>query len=65
LLKSYQGDVESLGDAEKYFREVMVIPRLSNRLTSMMFKHRFEMDVEEIKPVRLMRLVFTVCISCY
>ncbi|ORX93208.1 FH2-domain-containing protein [Basidiobolus meristosporus CBS 931.73] len=49
-VRAYDGDPSTLGNAEKYFLEVMRIPRMSERLSCMIFKRRFELDVEELKP---------------
>ncbi|CAG8457272.1 24000_t:CDS:10 [Dentiscutata erythropus] len=49
LVKEYTGDVGMLGNAEKYFREVMEIPRLSERLGCMIYRRKFEMEVFELK----------------
>ncbi|CAG8807173.1 17682_t:CDS:2, partial [Racocetra persica] len=43
------GDVGMLGNAEKYFREVMEIPRLSERLECMIYRRKFEMEIFELK----------------
>ncbi|KAJ3013426.1 hypothetical protein HKX48_005760 [Thoreauomyces humboldtii] len=50
LVRSYEGDVEELGNAERYIREVMNVPRLSHRLEHMLFRKRFEEEVEEVVP---------------
>ncbi|KAF9359313.1 hypothetical protein BGX26_012598 [Mortierella sp. AD094] len=50
LVKEYDGDFESLGNAEKFYREIMDIPRLSERVSSMVFRRRLEIDVGELKP---------------
>ncbi|KAK9722182.1 hypothetical protein K7432_002855 [Basidiobolus ranarum] len=50
MVRAYDGDPKNLGNAEKYFLEVMRLPRMSERLTCMIFKRRFELDVEELKP---------------
>ncbi|KAF9997306.1 hypothetical protein BGZ79_009002 [Entomortierella chlamydospora] len=50
LVKEYDGDFESLGNAERFYREIVDIPRLSERLSSMIFRRRLEIDVGELKP---------------
>ncbi|CAG8488039.1 19036_t:CDS:10 [Gigaspora margarita] len=49
LIREYTGDVGMLGNAEKYFREVMDIPRLSERLGCMIYRRKFEIEVSELK----------------
>lgn len=44
------GDVSRLAKADQYFSEIMTIPRLPQRLECMMFRLRFELDVNEIRP---------------
>jgi len=53
LLKEYDGDINNLGNAEKYFREVIEIPRLAERLGCMIYRRRFEMEVQELTPVSI------------
>ncbi|KAI8600503.1 hypothetical protein EDD21DRAFT_376993 [Dissophora ornata] len=50
LIKEYDRDFEGLGNAEKYYREIMDIPRLSERVSAMVFRRRLEIDVGELKP---------------
>ncbi|KAF9996381.1 hypothetical protein BGZ65_008027 [Modicella reniformis] len=50
LIKDYDGDFEGLGPAEKFYRQIVDIPRLSERLSTMMFRRRLEIDVAELKP---------------
>ncbi|KAI8360387.1 hypothetical protein B0O80DRAFT_203131 [Mortierella sp. GBAus27b] len=50
LIKDYDGDFEILGSAEKFYRQIVDIPRLSERLGAMIFRRRLEMDVSELKP---------------
>ncbi|KAF9105603.1 hypothetical protein BGX27_009549 [Mortierella sp. AM989] len=50
LVKEYDGDFDSLGNAERFYREIMDIPRLSERVSSMIFRRRLEIDVGELKP---------------
>jgi diaphanous 1 len=44
------GDVTKLAKADQFIHEIMSIPRLSQRLECMVFRQRFELDVEEIRP---------------
>ena len=37
-------------DSRLKFSQIMSIPRLSQRLECMIFRQRFELDVEEIRP---------------
>ncbi|CAI2175942.1 18087_t:CDS:10 [Funneliformis geosporum] len=50
LVKEYDGDLSTLGNAENYFREIMIIPRMSERLNCMIFRRRFEIEVQELLP---------------
>ncbi|KAF8945986.1 hypothetical protein BGZ47_001547 [Haplosporangium gracile] len=50
LIKEFDGDFESLGHADKFYREIHDIPRLSERVSSMIFRRRLEIDVGELKP---------------
>ncbi|KAG0276555.1 hypothetical protein BGZ95_007390 [Linnemannia exigua] len=50
LIKEFDGDFESLGHADKFYREIYDIPRLSERVSSMIFRRRLEIDVGELKP---------------
>eukprot|EP00743_Colponemidia_sp_Colp-15_P012191 GILK01013794.1.p1 GENE.GILK01013794.1~~GILK01013794.1.p1 ORF type:complete len:473 (-),score=108.47 GILK01013794.1:159-1577(-) len=48
MIKSYDGDKTTLGDAEKYFVELISIPKLSDRLDAFIFKLRFQQLVDEL-----------------
>ncbi|KAJ3170589.1 hypothetical protein HDU88_008491 [Geranomyces variabilis] len=50
IVRAYEGDFEDVGNAERYIREVMDIPRLNQRLEHMLFRKRFEEEVEEVIP---------------
>ncbi|KAF9896366.1 hypothetical protein BX616_007596, partial [Lobosporangium transversale] len=50
IIKDYDGDFESLGNAEKFYKEIIDIPRLSERVTAMIFRRRLEIEVGELKP---------------
>ncbi|OAD01857.1 hypothetical protein MUCCIDRAFT_14281, partial [Mucor lusitanicus CBS 277.49] len=50
IVKEYQGDVDMLGNAERYFRSIMYIPRLADRVSCMIFRRRFKDELEEILP---------------
>ncbi|KAJ3155689.1 hypothetical protein HDU86_004158 [Geranomyces michiganensis] len=50
IVRAYEGDFEDVGNAERYIREVMNIPRLNQRLEHMLFRKRFEEEVEEVIP---------------
>jgi hypothetical protein len=50
LIRDYDGDISALSKADQYFREIVGIPRLSERLSCMVFMRKFEMDLEELKP---------------
>ena len=47
LVKEYDGDLSTLGNAKNYFREIMVIPHISKRLNCMIFWQRFEVEAQE------------------
>ncbi len=49
-IREFDGDFNSLGNPEKYFKEISTVPQLAARLESMIFKRRFQHDVEELKP---------------
>ncbi|KAI8373312.1 hypothetical protein BD560DRAFT_291277, partial [Blakeslea trispora] len=49
-VKEFQGDLDMLGDAEKYFRSIMYIPRLTDRISCMIFRRRFKHELNEILP---------------
>ncbi|KAL4076317.1 hypothetical protein J3A83DRAFT_2174705 [Scleroderma citrinum] len=44
------GDTAKLSKADRYFSEIMTVPRLPQRLDCMTFRLRFELDVSEIRP---------------
>jgi len=44
------GDVTKLAKADQFIHEIMTIPRLPQRIECMIFRQRFELDVEEIRP---------------
>ncbi|KAG1100788.1 hypothetical protein G6F42_017606 [Rhizopus arrhizus] len=50
IVKEYQGDVDMLGNAERYYRSIMYIPRLADRVSCMIFRRRFKDELEEILP---------------
>ncbi|KAI9267814.1 Formin, FH2 domain-containing protein [Sporodiniella umbellata] len=50
IVKEYQGDVNMLGNAERYFIAIMYIPRLADRLNCMIFRRRFNQELKEIIP---------------
>ncbi|KAJ3182376.1 hypothetical protein HDU87_008540 [Geranomyces variabilis] len=50
IVRAYEGDFGDVGNAERYIREVMDIPRLNQRLEHMLFRKRFEEEVEEVIP---------------
>ncbi|KAG1439677.1 hypothetical protein G6F56_012213 [Rhizopus delemar] len=50
IVKEYQGDINMLGNAERYFRAIMYIPRLADRLNCMIFRRRFDQELKEILP---------------
>ena len=51
LLKSYRGDKELLGQAEKYMLEMLALPTASKRIQCMIFKQQFKGRITESKTV--------------
>ncbi|KAI5476137.1 hypothetical protein MNV49_000407 [Pseudohyphozyma bogoriensis] len=49
-ITSYNGDFSALSSSDQYFKEMLVIPRLGERLSCMLMRRRLEMDMEELKP---------------
>ncbi|TKY84985.1 hypothetical protein EX895_006065 [Sporisorium graminicola] len=50
LVRDYDGDIGGLSKADQFFKEMLGIPRLSERLACMVYMRKFELDLEEIKP---------------
>ena len=50
LLRSYDGNLDSLGNAEKYIHNLLNIPRLKTRIDAMIFYRRFNGEIQEIIP---------------
>lgn len=50
LVREFNGEISSLSPADRFFKEIMGIPKLNERLASMLYMRRFEMDLEELKP---------------
>ena len=48
-LRAYSGDKTKLGKVEQYFMEVMSIPRLENRIESLIYKKTFVGCVDKLK----------------
>ena len=48
-LKAYSGDKKKLGSVEQYFMEVISIPRLENRIDSLIYKKTFVSCVDKLK----------------
>eukprot|EP01087_Luapelamoeba_hula_P025242 TRINITY_DN9923_c0_g1_i1.p1 TRINITY_DN9923_c0_g1~~TRINITY_DN9923_c0_g1_i1.p1 ORF type:complete len:1396 (+),score=301.51 TRINITY_DN9923_c0_g1_i1:241-4428(+) len=48
LLKGFKGDPSKLGPPEKFFMKIMDIPRLKERLETIVFLREFESIVEEV-----------------
>ncbi|RDX99267.1 Formin-like protein 20, partial [Mucuna pruriens] len=49
LLKGYTGDKENLGKCEKYFLELMKVPRVESKLRVFSFKIQFGTQITEFK----------------
>ncbi|KAG2223934.1 hypothetical protein INT45_009386 [Circinella minor] len=60
IVKEFNGDVENLGNAERYFRSVMYIPRLADRVSCMIFRRRFKQELNEIL-AQLDVLQYAIC----
>ncbi|RLN81888.1 hypothetical protein BBJ28_00020895 [Nothophytophthora sp. Chile5] len=58
-VRAYTGDPKLLGDAEQYFREMIVVPRLSTRLQAIHATWQFDTYVEEQQ-----KLVDSVANAC-
>ncbi|SPO39803.1 related to Diaphanous protein homolog 1 [Pseudozyma flocculosa] len=50
IIRDYDGDVSALGKADQFFKEMLGIPKLHERLSCMLYIRRFELDIEELKP---------------
>ncbi|GAO49290.1 FH2-domain-containing protein [Saitoella complicata NRRL Y-17804] len=50
LVRDYTGDETTLGNAERYFKQVMTIPRLKERVSCMIYRRRFATEIEELQP---------------
>ncbi|ACO63087.1 predicted protein, partial [Micromonas commoda] len=48
LLKNYPGDKAELATVEQYFLQVMAIPRLSQRISSLVFKNSAHANMEKV-----------------
>ncbi|CCO31883.1 Formin-like protein 6 AltName: Full=OsFH6 [Rhizoctonia solani AG-1 IB] len=44
------GDVGKLAEADRYFSEILKIPRLQERLSCMIYRRRLELDIIEAQP---------------
>lgn len=44
------GDVSKLAEADRYFSEILKIPRLQERLSCMIYRRRLELDIIEAQP---------------
>jgi hypothetical protein len=49
MIQQYKGDKDKLGAAEKFFLEMMVIPRLAERLACFVYKGEFATRYEELR----------------
>ncbi len=50
IIREFAGDVATLSRADQYFKTILGIPRLSERLACMLFYRQFELELEELKP---------------
>ncbi|KAJ5077982.1 protein diaphanous [Anaeramoeba ignava] len=49
-IKEFKGDVNTLDEGTKFYKEIMDIPFLSERISSLVFKLSFASRIEELKP---------------
>ncbi|KAJ3693423.1 hypothetical protein LUZ60_008903 [Juncus effusus] len=49
LLKGFNGDKESLGECERYFLELMKVPRVESKLRVFLFKIQFKSQVSDLR----------------
>ncbi|KAI9300264.1 hypothetical protein BJ944DRAFT_138775, partial [Cunninghamella echinulata] len=50
IISEYDGDIDRLGNAERYFKAIMYIPRLADRVSCMIFRRKFHYELQEILP---------------
>ncbi|KAF9969444.1 hypothetical protein BGZ73_008202, partial [Actinomortierella ambigua] len=50
IVREYDGDFDTLASADRFYREIYDIPRLSERLTAMIYRRRLEIEVAELTP---------------
>ncbi|KAI8337549.1 hypothetical protein BC941DRAFT_352646 [Chlamydoabsidia padenii] len=50
LVEDYKDDVNRLGNAENYFKAIISIPRLTDRIDCMIFRRKFHHELQEILP---------------
>ena len=50
IVRDYSGDVTKLSRADQYFKQILGVPRLAERLSCMLYARQFELDIEELKP---------------
>ncbi|KAI8339252.1 hypothetical protein BC941DRAFT_350161, partial [Chlamydoabsidia padenii] len=50
IIQEYDGDVDLLGNAERYFKAIMYIPRLADRIGCMIFRRKFHYELQELVP---------------
>lgn len=49
IVKNFKGDVELLGQVELYFMEVMDIPRLEQRINSLIYRGTFDANAKRVR----------------
>ncbi|GAA5950997.1 hypothetical protein JCM3765_004650 [Sporobolomyces pararoseus] len=49
-IRSFEGEISSLTSADQFFNEIIVFPRLNERLSCMLYRRRLEIEMEELKP---------------
>ncbi|KAJ3876959.1 formin homology 2 domain-containing protein [Lentinula edodes] len=54
-------DVSKLAIADQYFAEIIIIPRLSERLECMLFRRRLDLELEELRPE--LNILRTACLQ--
>ena len=49
-MNSFTGDISQLASSDKYFFNIKDIPRLQSRICSMIYRRKFENEIEELDP---------------
>ncbi|KAI7966356.1 hypothetical protein MJO29_002104 [Puccinia striiformis f. sp. tritici] len=49
-MNSFTGDLSQLASSDQYFLSIKDIPRLQSRICSMIYRRKFESEIEELEP---------------